>query len=140
MITGKFVSNEGANLCQQILAEFFTGVGKVRLFKNNVVVDCSKVIGDFTQCDFSGYAQLAPIWLDSGAADAPCHAQAGFNPANAVFTHNGGGVGNTVYGWYIMETGGGGLVAAGNFAAPVDMSLLNDKITLTFTFEVESKY
>lgn len=70
----------------------------IRLFKNDVQVDVNTTLANLVECDFSGYSP----WIGAGGSwgttffdnDNKAYVDGqGFQ----TFTHNGGGVGNTVY-------------------------------------------
>lgn len=93
------------------------------LFKNNWTETCDPVIGDFTPADFSGYANVV---MGGNWSSVPSYA--GFastvqGPGIATFTHNGGGVSNDIYGYYVKRTSDNQfLFAEKNPSGPVTMS------------------
>jgi hypothetical protein len=76
----------------------------MRLFKNNVTPDPALGVGQFTEADFSGYA---PTTLPSFTVAVVSHVAQG-SAAPQSFTADGGIVGSpqTVYGYYVTDSGG----------------------------------
>lgn len=83
------------------------------LFKNDVTPNVATVLGDLIIADFSGYAAIV-----IAAWGAPY-----VGPGNRVeadgpsqqFNHSGGAVPNDVYGWFLIDTVGGALLALERF-------------------------
>jgi len=107
-------------------------VSTIKLFKNDMVPDVGTVLADFTEADFSGYAaQAVATWgvpyidqVNGGVSiTAPAHQFQAANPTT---------VPNTVYGYYLEDTGGN-LVQAGRFDAPIDMVQPSDGFVLAVT-------
>lgn len=103
---------------------------RVGLFKSNVTVDENTVWSDLTECDFSGYSRVTPVFpsatLDgsnNGSSTAP----------QAVFACNGGGTTNTAYGWFVYDVNTSKLVFSDNFAGPKSMALSGDSVGVTLT-------
>lgn len=92
-------------VADSITPAYSGAVATCDLFKNNIVVDQNTVFGDLTLADFSGYA---PLSMDaSGFGEFPSAngivSSGWLNPF--IFTHNGGGTGNTIYGSVIHRDG-----------------------------------
>lgn len=103
------------------------------LFKSDTTPDADTVEADLTEADFSGYASDNP-----SQAFFKNEADERFEHQNnaVVFSHNGGGTSNTIYGWYAKAgnardaTGAliDDIVAIERFASPINMSELGDSI------------
>lgn len=77
---------------------------KIGLFQNNHVPTDLDVFSDLVVCDFSGYAGEQLLAGFSGAAwSSPRATTTG---STVIWTHNGGGTSNTVYGYYIVDGAG----------------------------------
>lgn len=88
----------------------------LHLFKNNFVPDENSDVTDFVQANFSGYAsQATTTWgipfidVDRGRMNEVIH----------DFVHNGGGVSNDIYGYYMLYADGSLAFAERNDLAPV---------------------
>lgn len=90
----------------------------LRLFQNNIVPADDDVTADYTVATFSGYANST---VPAFGAAVPDGDDALATATPVAFVHNGGGVSNDIYGYYIVD-GGGLLVLADRFAgAPVNI-------------------
>jgi len=74
----------------------------LRLYKNNVTPTFIKVLSDFTEANFSGYAGWDIPWVGAEYRDGTA-AAVNDMPEPAVFTHDGGLVGNNIFGWYLTR-------------------------------------
>lgn len=75
------------------------GDKKVRLFKNNLTVVDSTVLGDFVEATYSGYAPLVLAPVRDPDVEVPGVVRS--QPIDVEFTHNGGPVSNLIYGYYV---------------------------------------
>lgn len=125
------VPNEGELDLLTILRAELTPV--LRLYKNNYTPVAGSVLADFTQADFSGYP-AGGIALTYAAAATNGSGQAAMAADEEVFEHDGGGTANTVYGYYIVNTGTNKVIKAEKFDAAVSMGVLGDKITVNETY------
>lgn len=74
------------------------GTTKVKLFKNNIVPDADTVLGDLTEADFDGYAELNP----TGTAATINGSNQGEVEYDALtFTRASTGAAQTIYGYYL---------------------------------------
>jgi len=90
---------------------------EVRLYKNDQTPGVTDSAGAYTNADFSGYSSItSPSWPDASEDGGKWVIEMEFE-----FTHDGGGTGNTIYGYYVVDSGGN-LVMAHRFGSPVDMS------------------
>lgn len=95
----------------------------LRVWVNDFLPNLASVWADFVEATFSGYSPFTPVTWSVPITDTlglsklfgGCH----------LFVNNGGGLGNTVYGWALTrEDGGTKLVAAYREDAPVPMTAL----------------
>jgi hypothetical protein len=94
---------------------------EVGLFKSDIEITKDTVLADLTVADFSGYApSAAQVWAD------PIVDQAGnaIVAAPSVIFHAATPltVSNSVYGWYLVDSGGTVLLAAERFPEAVEVS------------------
>jgi len=91
----------GEDRMLNILRSQWDDACKLRLFQNDYQPADGSVKGDFTEATFSGYAaQSIDDWsvVSQNAAN-----RAEMVSGEKIFAHNGGGTGNTVYGWYLTD-------------------------------------
>lgn len=115
-----------AKALDDIVAGAGFSTAKLRLFKNNVTPDNTKVIGDFTEATFSGYAAISLTGWSAAAVTAHV---AQSDPTAGTFTITSGT--QAIYGWYVTDSGGTVLYwAQRDPSAPVtlDASGLNQYI------------
>lgn len=92
--------------------------GKIGLFVNNATIGPDTVLADLVEATFPGYAQVAigtlsPPYIDPGSN------QMVIDGANATFIAGAGMTPVTVYGAFIVDTGGTILLGVEKFASPV---------------------
>lgn len=100
----------------------------LKLFQNPVVASPSTVLGDLTECDFSGYAAVSPVvwgasFLDPslGGYSFSTYKQWNFDGSDLTPTQN------NVYGFWLESTAGN-LLAVNVFDAPVAMAAGGDAL------------
>lgn len=103
------------------------------LFVNDLVPTRESVVGDIVEADFSGYA-IVPVVYAAAIIDELLEvAVAVADPID--FAHDGGGVANLVFGWYItvnMDSEGTTLWLAERFPlAPRSFAAVGDVITIS---------
>jgi len=102
---------------------------KMALFKNDIVPTPSNVLADFTEADFTGYAQQSPVFgavvIDENGIPVA--------PASSTFTASGSAITNTVYGMYLLDSTGA-LVGAARFDSPRGFANLGDFEIVTLLF------
>lgn len=120
-----------------LLAGVITEMGALtlRLNKNPVTPSDATVLGDFTIADFSGYANASPSMTTPSEISGKGTT---IDSAERSFTHNGGGTGNTIYGYYVTDAIGG-LVWAEAFSAPVTMNASGHQIKITLQLTLDSE-
>ncbi len=109
----------------------------VRLYKNNYTPVDATVVGDLTAADFQGYSQAN---LASPAAATTVSNKAVTSWDQVTYTKGAGGTGNSIYGYYVVDSAGNLLWAERDPAAPVDMSVDGNqyKVTPKLTLNSES--
>lgn len=120
-------------LRDQLLALILTGwtLGKLRLFKNDFTPSFDTVVGDFTEATFPGYALIAATTTPVTGIDA--------QTGNLAIvwadgcTWNAGTIvtPETVYGWYITNTAGSSVLAAGRFDTLIVVDETDDVVAIT---------
>lgn len=101
--------------------------GTINLFQEDHSPDAATdVLADYTSkvATFSGYSAVTPGYSNADW-DGGIHKSIS---AVATFQHNGGGVANTIYGYYI--TTGSTLIAAKKFDTPIVMDSFQDRIDI----------
>lgn len=105
---------------------------KLRLFKNNLEVEPATVLGDFTEANYSGYAEI-PL-DDMPDPEVSPGGKARIQAGDFSFLHDGGPTPNDVYGYYIVATNGveeklcwGDRMEG----APFTMAALDDEVPVT---------
>lgn len=115
------------------------GVLTVHLFQNNKVPADGDGVGDYTEATFSGYnAQNASGWSAPTLQPDGVHFQT--QATAMIFTHNGGGTSNNVWGYYVTNSGGVLLWAEQFTSPPIFMSVTGDFISLVPTFQDRSEF
>ena len=90
----------------------------LRLYKNDYTPTLAVVIGNVVECDYSGYAEVNTAG-DWEAVQKDQDGKWSSMSANYIFSHSGGGVDNTVYGWYLVS--GTSLLLIQRFDTPIQM-------------------
>lgn len=106
---GVFVDEGLPDLGDALVNYLNSGDFSVRLFQNNVTPDSDTVIGDLTIATFSGYASQT---LAGCSLVGPTTHVEGIESGPYIFTHNGGGTSNNIYGYYVVNTSTGNLLVA----------------------------
>jgi hypothetical protein len=101
----------------------------LRLFQSNTTPAEGDTAGTYTEATFSGYSAITLTGASWGAAAAGT-----ITFAQQTFTHNGGGVSNSIYGYYLTQATSGFLVWAERDAtAPVTIANNTETIKITPT-------
>lgn len=109
----------------------------VHLYQNDYTPTHDTQITDLVEADFSGYEirdlpNWSPAWItDDGAAAV--------NAPPAFFQHSGGGVSNTVYGWW-EEVTGSGLVSVQRLDSARTFAGEGDAYTLALQYLLADSY
>jgi hypothetical protein len=102
------------------------------LFKNDITPDEDSELADFVEANFSGYASLPTNSWGVPFFDVD---RARMNHPILNFVHNGGGVNNDIYGYYIFTTGMELVLAERNPLAPVTVGPgVTYAVAATYTF------
>lgn len=101
------------------------------LFQNNYNPVPGSVLANLTLATFSGYA---PGNVVNGAVAINGGGIAQMSAGTVTFTHNGGGVANTIYGYAVIDNANNVLIWAERFAAQRSMGANGDSISITLTF------
>jgi len=100
----------------------------VQLFKNDFTPTETSVLADFIEADFSGYAEIAAQEFDPAYLNEAGRAQVTGDTV-LTWTQNATTIGNSVYGYMVLTTGGA-LLYSERFASPQPMQLVGDKIQM----------
>ena len=106
-------------------------------YKNDVAPGPATVLGDFTECNFAGYAPFPLVGWSPAALDGTGHAAT--NAPKATFTPTAVGGSGNIYGYYITDDADGSLIGAERFSdAPVAIAqFANLEVNHTFTTKSE---
>jgi len=111
--------------CQAILTDLLTTTGpfntiKVHLFQNNNTPTRQSVLSDFTEATFDGYTAIAP----AGGVVAEDPVLGPFIQWPLAPFLSGGTITtpNTIYGYYVTDSGSATLYWAELFASPVNVA------------------
>lgn len=106
----------------------FEALYNVGLYQNDFTPRVSMLTTDIAACNFSGYAGLAPTF--SWSVPAYSGGYASMTAHEIVWGHNGGPVGNFVYGYYVLDNTGE-LVWAERFCpAPMRVYRLGERVRM----------
>lgn len=100
----------------------------LRLFKNPLTPTRETLLADITPCDFSGYAPKTTMGWLSPYSDVD--GSAIVYGESHTFVANASTIGNTVYGCYLTDAAGTGLLAIWVFAEPVGIAQAGDGLTV----------
>jgi hypothetical protein len=128
----KVVQAELLKTLDDQLAAFVSDGYQWGLYKNNWTPANGDTISAVTPCDFSGYAGLQNFAAWNAATWVSPRAEA--DADDVVWTHNGGGTSNDVYGYYVVDGSGNLAWGERNAAAPVTISGAGQ------TYTVKPKY
>lgn len=99
----------------------------LKLFKSNTTPAESDTAATYTEADFSGYAAITLTGASWNAASSGSNSY-----AQQTFTCNGGGVSNSIYGYYVVQASSGILLYSERDAsAPFTLTNNGDNIKLT---------
>jgi hypothetical protein len=119
------VPNEGEN---DLLNLIKAGTFSLRLFRNNHTPAAASVLADFTEANYSGYSAQT---LSYGTPATNGSGQGQMTATIINFDHNGGATSNTIYGYYLVNTGTSKVVKAEKLDSTVSMAFLGDRIAIT---------
>lgn len=104
----------------------------LRLFVNNVTVSPNLVIGSLTQASFTGYAAKNYVTVPAPVKDPTNGGVSIFLGSNVFAASADIDPAQTVYGWYLTDTGGA-LIAAGNLPTPIQIRYDGDSVPIQVT-------
>jgi hypothetical protein len=110
---------------------------KVYLYQNNYTPVQGSVVGSFTEATFSGYASVS---FTLGTPTEVSNKAKSVATAASVFTHNGGGTANTIYGYYVKDGTTGDLVWAERFGSSQIMTNNGDQISIPCQITCDSEF
>jgi hypothetical protein len=110
------------------LADLQVATRKLRLGKTSITINADTVIGDFTEADFGGYAAVTLAW---GSASIDGDDNAEDTATDAVFTRGASGSNNTIYNWYITDSGGTKLYSCRALDVAVPLNGNGDTLTIS---------
>lgn len=123
------IPNEGERRILQARKDI--GLQRVILFTNDLTPSAATVFADLDEADFSGYSRVEPSW---GSVSTGGDGRAVMTAAPAVFTHDGGGTANDIYGYAHIDAAPGNesIIAIERLPSPPEvMEDLGDTITVT---------
>lgn len=99
----------------------------VRCFKNDLIGNPTTTLAQITEADFSGYAAITvtPAVAESLTQDGAAETQV----FDLNFSHSGGAVSNSLYGYYVTSDGGAGqqlMWVSRDDQAPIPMASIGD--------------
>jgi hypothetical protein len=131
------VTTAGEKILADVLGAAYNGGPYViRLFQNDHTPDPADVLADYTEADFSGYAELD---LDGWAAAVTVSGRAQIVATLKVWTHSAGAVDNDIYGYYVVNAGGALVWAERDPNAPVTVDTAGQEYNVLprFTLRLE---
>ena len=134
----KVVQAELEKTLTEQVALFDSGPYQIGLYKNDFTPAVDSDIGDITPANFSGYAGLQD--LTSWASVVFIDPRASATHADVVWTHDGGGTPNDIYGYYVVDGSGNLAWAERNASAPVTISAAGQTYTVTPKYTRRSEF
>jgi hypothetical protein len=136
-VSAKFVTNGLKSDLQDYVTWLLANGALIRLYQNNYTPVFASLQANFTTATFSGYAdvllaQTTPIFDDGAERWRQ-------NWTRATFTHNGGGVGQLIYGYYVYVPGSEAQWAE-RFPAPISMTVAGNSIPLDLFTTCKSEF
>ena len=128
------VPDVGENLVLEMIVNKTAAQNLVlKLFQSNTTPAEGDTAGTYTEATFSGYSAATLTGASWGAASGGSIAY-----AQQTFTHNGGGVSNSIYGYYITQSVSGTLfLAERDGSGPFTLVNTGDNIKITPTITAE---
>jgi hypothetical protein len=119
----------GLTAALNALTPAVAGVWRVGLYKNDRTPRLADTAADYISCNFSGYSGEQLLYYFSPATMRGPRAYSQALPVK--WTHNGGTVGNEVYGLYVKDLSGAIVVAERFCGGPFNLDRLGRFIRLT---------
>lgn len=125
--------NTGENLVLEMIVNKTAAQNLVlKLFSSNTTPSETDTAGTYTEATFSGYAALTLTGASWGAASGS------IAYAQQTFTHNGGGVSNSIYGYFVVQaTSGILLYSERDGSAPFTLTNNGDNVKITPTITAD---
>lgn len=125
--------NTGENLVLEMIVNKTAAQNLVlKLYSSNTTPSETDTAGTYTEATFSGYAALTLTGSSWGAASGS------IAYAQQTFTHDGGGVSNSIYGYFVVQaTSGILLYAERDGSAPFTLTNVGDNVKLTPTITAD---
>jgi len=133
---GTIESIAGAMAATTILGSAAAAPKYLRLFKNDIEPDPTTLIGDITDADFDGYADVA---VEEAIATIGIDALTGnrrvvvLQAAGGSVFQVSGGVTNlpqTIYGWALLNNAKTAIVGIERFETPIVLANIDDMLTI----------
>lgn len=146
MATNLKIPFAGLSLLLDTLRLFLTSnlTANIALYQNNKTPAADDELSDYDLADYSGHA---PQGLASGGAGVidptpDAGGRAVCNWGSLVFAHNGGGVGNTIYGYVVYDDSDPDRLLWAQRVPddPVSMSVSGDTITIVPQLTLKSEF
>lgn len=112
-------------------------VSTMNLFKNATVVSPNTVTADLTIPTFTGYAAQALATVPAPVFDPVNSGVSIFIPSHTFTATAVTSPGETVYGWFLKDTGGV-TIACGNFSTPVLIEDIGDSVPVQVTLNFQA--
>jgi hypothetical protein len=102
---------------------------KIKLYSNNIAIGPSTVVGDLTECIFTGYA-AATTALTAGLSANGTPVAVENAGAGDLFVAGAIGTADIAYGWYMVDNAGTSLICAEAFDLPFSFDETGDSLLL----------
>ena len=106
----------------------------LKLYSSNTTPAETDTAGTYTEATFSGYSAITltgATWGSPGAGSITYGSQ-------QTFTHNGGGVSNSIYGYFVVQSVSGTLLyAERDGSAPFTLTNNGDNVKITPTLSAD---
>ena len=128
----EMVFDEGLEVIADNIASSLATDWRLRLFKSNQVPAHDDLWADYTQADFSGYAQQAltnPVLSFDGGGLIES-----ITWDEVIFESDSNFAGQICYGWLLVDLGSGAenlIITGGTFAPPQAVANIGDQIKVT---------
>lgn len=141
-MANKIVVNTGklwiGSICMSAGHSSLNGNVKIHLFKNNVTLSRTTVIGDLTESTYTGYASQTLSSASDGGIDA--NNWDTWTWPVKTFQQTGASSSETAYGYYVTDSGSTTLLWGENFTTPQVFANSGDGFTITPTFSFGSLF
>lgn len=120
-------------LAGALVTEFTGGTSgaTLRLFQNNFTPTPLSLVGDFTECNFTGYGAKTALTTWRTWNDADDASQVVDQTIIELFAAGAISAPQTAYGWYLTDAAGTVLLAWGRFDEPYTFIANGDKLPVS---------